>query len=228
MKTIVYIDGYNLYYGCLKNTAYKWLDIYTLFSEHVVKIQSPQAHIEKIKFFTADVKAKVASRNQEAQQSQNNYHRALSALYPEKIEIIKGYYSLERARLLRYKQPPDKSDRVDVWRLEEKQTDVNIALQLYRDMIQQHCDQVVIVSNDTDLVPALQIIRQDLGQAVNIGVVIPILKPESGKSHRPANASLSQYADWTRRFLLEKELAASQLPEKIATRKKPIIKPDYW
>ena len=26
-KTIVYIDGYNLYYGLLKGTAYKWLDL---------------------------------------------------------------------------------------------------------------------------------------------------------------------------------------------------------
>ena len=99
---------------------------------------------------------------------------------------------------------------------------------MYRDLIQQQCEQVVIVSNDTDLVPALRIIRQDLGQTVNIGVVIPILKPELGKSHRPANASLSQYADWTRRYLLDEELAASQLPEIIPTRKKPIVKPDFW
>lgn len=228
MKTIVYIDGYNLYYGCLKHSPHKWLDIYRLFSDQVVNVQSPQARVEKIKFFTADIKAKIASRDQDAQKSQNDYHRALTALYPDKIQIIKGYYSLERAKLLRYKQPPDKTDRVDVWRLEEKQTDVNIALHLYRDLIQQQCVQVVIVSNDTDLVPALQIIRQDLGQAVKIGVVIPILKPETGKSHRPANTSLSQYADWTRRYLLDEELANSQLPEKIPTRKKPIVKPAYW
>ena len=27
-KTIVYIDGYNLYYGLLKGTSYKWLDLF--------------------------------------------------------------------------------------------------------------------------------------------------------------------------------------------------------
>ena len=26
VKTIVYIDGFNLYYGCLKGTPYKWLN----------------------------------------------------------------------------------------------------------------------------------------------------------------------------------------------------------
>lgn len=27
LRTRVYIDGYNLYYGCLKGTPYKWLDL---------------------------------------------------------------------------------------------------------------------------------------------------------------------------------------------------------
>jgi hypothetical protein len=27
MKTIVYVDGFNLYYGAVKGTPYKWLDI---------------------------------------------------------------------------------------------------------------------------------------------------------------------------------------------------------
>jgi hypothetical protein len=31
METIVYIDGYNLFYGCLKHTKDKWLDLHTLF-----------------------------------------------------------------------------------------------------------------------------------------------------------------------------------------------------
>jgi hypothetical protein len=27
MRTIVYVDGFNLYYGALKGTPYRWLDI---------------------------------------------------------------------------------------------------------------------------------------------------------------------------------------------------------
>jgi hypothetical protein len=30
LRTRVYIDGYNLYYGCLKHSADKWLDVRTL------------------------------------------------------------------------------------------------------------------------------------------------------------------------------------------------------
>ncbi|MBT3206309.1 MAG: NYN domain-containing protein [Gammaproteobacteria bacterium] len=227
MRTNIYIDGYNLYYGRLKHTDHKWLDIKKLF-EHILKIQSPKSSINKIKYFTADIKSKVASHGQVAQQAQNNYNRALELLYPDYFEIIKGYYSLDFANLPIYQKPPDKSQRAKVWRLEEKQTDVNIALHMYRDVVKTDCDQIVLVSNDTDLEPALEAIREDKGNSVQIGVIIPIEKQTQGKRHRPANQRLSQYADWTRHHILDDELASSQLPLKIPTNKKPIIKPNYW
>ncbi len=226
LRTIVYIDGFNLYYGCLKNTKHKWLDVYKLFENHIIRSQSPDSNITQIKYFTADIRAKIATKGKIAEQAQNSYKRALLTLYPEKISIIKGYYSLERAELPKYQKPPDKTDRVAVWRLEEKQTDVNIALHAYRDVIKEECDQIVIVSNDTDLQPLLQMIRAESN--INIGVVIPIKKPETGKIHRPANKSLSDYANWTRRYILDEELESSSLPIKIPTKKKPIVKPSHW
>jgi hypothetical protein len=81
------------------------------------------------------------------------------------------------------------------------------------------------VSNDTDLSPALQAIRDDFGSSVKIGVIIPIRKETTG---RPPNAKLSSYADWTRKYITNNELADSQLPELIPTNRKPIIKPEYW
>ena len=32
MKTTLYIDGFNLYYGVLKGSPYKWLDVVKLFT----------------------------------------------------------------------------------------------------------------------------------------------------------------------------------------------------
>ena len=52
MKTTIYIDGYNLYYGALRNTAYKWLDIVQLFSG-ICHIQNPTCEVVAVKFFTA-------------------------------------------------------------------------------------------------------------------------------------------------------------------------------
>ena len=54
LNTIVYIDGFNLYYS-LKNTSYKWLNIEAL----VNFILDPSWHnITQIKYFTARVKKK--------------------------------------------------------------------------------------------------------------------------------------------------------------------------
>jgi len=27
-KTYVYIDGFNFYYGCIRNSPYRWLDLF--------------------------------------------------------------------------------------------------------------------------------------------------------------------------------------------------------
>lgn len=225
MNTIIYIDGYNLYYGCLKHSNDKWLDLYKLFYERILRGQSSSSKLISMKFFSADIKAKVATNGQAAQQAQQAYHRALELLYPDLIRIIKGYYALEKARLPIYRQPPDKSARVDVWKLEEKQTDVNIALEAYRDAAKGLAEQLVFISNDTDLAPALAAIREDFAEAITIGVVLPIRKTIKG---RPGNEQLSKHADWTRRHITDAELASSSLPEKIPTKKKPITKPEYW
>lgn len=225
MKTIVYIDGYNLFYGCLKHSKDKWLDLYKLFFQRILHAQSPSCQPVSLKFFTADIRAKIASNGQAAQHAQQAYHRALMQLYPDYVRIIKGYYALEKACLPIYQQPPNKTARVDVWKLEEKQTDVNIALEAYRDTAKGLVQQLVFVSNDTDLAPALAAIREDFADQVKIGVVLPIRKSTHG---RPGNEQLSQYADWTRRYITDEELADCQLPVKIPTQKKPIIKPEYW
>ena len=48
-KTIVYIDGYNLYYGPLKGTKDKWLDL-AKFSHALL---SEEHEIVLVKYFTS-------------------------------------------------------------------------------------------------------------------------------------------------------------------------------
>jgi hypothetical protein len=50
MKTTLYIDGFNLYYGVLKGSSYKWLDVVKLFT-HICQEQNPDAEIVAVKFF---------------------------------------------------------------------------------------------------------------------------------------------------------------------------------
>ncbi|TAY82614.1 NYN domain-containing protein, partial [Rhizobium ruizarguesonis] len=53
-----------------------------------------------------------------------------------------------------------------------KQSDVNLALHLYDDAVSGDVDQVVLVTNDTDLTPALEMLQARCPHIVR-GLVIP-------------------------------------------------------
>ncbi len=228
MKTVCYVDGFNLYYGCLKATSYKWLDLYKLFAR-IINENNPDADLLHIKFFTAPIKTRLASHGDAAGAAQNTYHRALSHLYPQHISIHEGYFSLEEGSFLEYCNPPDKNRRVKIWRLEEKQSDVNIALEAYRDATHALMEQAIFITNDTDQEPTLKALRNDY-PALRIGVILPIKEPVPGVSTRarPGNNRLSLYADWTRNHIRTEELRQALLPDIIPTPKKAIKKPAYW
>ena len=52
MKTIVYIDGFNLFYGLLRNTPWLWLDL----EKFVRSLLTEKYDIVAIKFFTARIR----------------------------------------------------------------------------------------------------------------------------------------------------------------------------
>ncbi|MFT4926510.1 MAG: uncharacterized LabA/DUF88 family protein [Phenylobacterium sp.] len=225
MKTIVYIDGYNFYYGCLKHTSYKWLNFYQLFSQHIVSSITPEADVIEVKFFTANIQAKFATKGQQAVNSQTIYHNALLTTNPDQMTIIKGYYSSEQSKPMAYVNPPDKSNRTPIWKIEEKQTDVQMALHIYRDASMGLCEQIVVCTNDTDLAPSMALVKRDFSH-IKIGAVMPIRQ----RAIRPANKEICSISDWSRQYILDEELKASQLPSVIP---KPngrgvYTKPKYW
>ena len=63
--------------------------------------------------------------------------------------------------------------RTRVWKLEEKKTDVNLAMRIYRDANKGRYDRIILVSNDSDAEPALAAIREDF-PAIMVGVVMPV------------------------------------------------------
>ena len=130
--------------------------------------------------------------------------------------------------MLAYVKPPSKQNRTAVWRVEEKQTDVNIAIEAYRDAAKGLVEQQIFVSNDSDLEPALKGIREDFNK-IQIGLIMPVLfDKERGEFPPITNKRLSKHSHWTRKYITATELSQSQLPEKIPTKKKPILKPSYW
>jgi len=79
-STAVYVDGYNLYYGRLRGTAFKWLDLVKLFDNLLVQ-RDQNEQLIKVYLFTAPALATFASHGNASVEAQSAYHRALKAKY---------------------------------------------------------------------------------------------------------------------------------------------------
>ena len=121
-KTNVYIDGFNLYYGVLKKTPYKWLDISKL-----CRVLLPKDDIQTIKFFTAQVSARPHDIHLPVRQQ--IYLRALKTI-PE-LKIIYGHFLTHSVPMVLTDSNP--IQRVWVDKTEEKGSDVNLASHLLHD-----------------------------------------------------------------------------------------------
>lgn len=230
-KVGVYIDGYNLYYGRLRGTPFKWLDPVKLIDDILVARDQNES-LECVHFFTAHALATFASHGKASEQAQAGYHRALMARHGARMEMTFGKHSYDKGGSLLPEfiagQPYNRLKRVRVWHLEEKKTDVNLAIRMYRDAAQGRFDRIILVSNDSDAEPALQAIHDDFPH-IMIGVVMPIHPPPPGKAvHRRASASLANLATWTIEQLTDAQLQAAQLPPVVPTKKQPVRKPAHW
>jgi hypothetical protein len=118
MKTIVYVDGLNLYYGSLRGTAFKWLDLYALFSDYVLGID---AELDHVRYYTAPMKAS-SSDDPASPLRQQRYLRALKAYRGDRIQIIQGLIS-RTTPVLRLARPRTKvanGGKVRVFQFTEK------------------------------------------------------------------------------------------------------------
>ena len=224
IKTIAYVDGFNLYFGSLRGTPYRWLDLPALV-QFLCHEQNPACELVAVKYYTADIKAKLSSHGEASCKAQQDYLLSLQAhskANGAKLEIVKGKYNIQPKKYYAHQESVDFSQKLAVWVAEEKQTDVAIAVDLLCDALDNHCDQVVIFSNDSDLTPALTTVKSRWPN-LKIGVVAPI----RGEG-RQSSADLKAIADWTRSGIKVNELQAAQLPNKVLTRKRAISKPEHW
>lgn len=211
-KTIIYIDGFNLYYGCLKNTPYKWLDLKSLFE----KLLNPQDNtIVKIKYFTAPISER--DGNNDSRLRQKYYLQAIEKFIPE-IEIYYGHYLTHQVMAKLVKPEPGKASFVKVYKTEEKGSDVNLAVHLLNDAWLNAYDCAVLVSNDSDLAEPLRLIKSQFNK--KIGLIFP----NEDKQRKPSS-QLAKHADFTKR-IRQGILKDSQLPIQIPNTN--ICKPSSW
>lgn len=187
-KTNVYVDGFNLYYGSLQGSPYKWLDLAALCG-----VLLPSDHIHRIRYFTALITPRPGDDPQKPQRQQT-YIRALDTI--PHLSVHYGHFLTNQVRMKVVTPPPS---TIMVYKTEEKGSDVNIASYLLLDAAKGDCDVAVVVSNDSDLKEPIALAQSEFG--VKVGVVNPhptnkrslVLKPTFFKQLRASALRRSQF-----------------------------------
>ena len=92
---------------------------------------------------------------------------------------------LIHARYHRNQKPINFYEMVEVLRAEEKMTDVNIAIHMLCDAMDERCAHQVLLTNDSDCAPVLAEIRSRWPD-IRLGVVAPL--PTQNDENRPSVA----------------------------------------
>lgn len=168
-KTIVYVDGFNLYYRALKGTPYKWLNISALSKAALPNTNN----VIKVNFYTAHVSGRIDAG---APKRQHAYLRALDA--DPLVEVFYGNF-LTKKKWSGIAPPiPEMRPYPQVvwtWKTEEKGSDVNLGAHLVRDAFTSAFEEAAIITNDTDLCEPMRIVREEAGLPVTL--LTPVQKP---------------------------------------------------
>ncbi|WP_318375425.1 hypothetical protein [Enterobacter sp.] len=98
MRTAFFIDGYNLFYGLLAGTPYKWLDLPALLT-YITKIQDPASETAQVNYFTSLVLPPLETRDKESAEAEDVYIRALKA---KGVTVYLGRHRFNRGSAPRY------------------------------------------------------------------------------------------------------------------------------
>jgi len=213
MRTIVYVDAFNLYYGIkdmsrgTPNFPYRRLDLAKMCS-----LLLPKNDILGIKYFTAKVSARPRDPDQPVRQQ--TYLRALATL--PTVSIIYGHFLTHTVSMALAQPAKDGSLFAKVIKTEEKGSDVNLATHLLVDAFRDECDMSVDITNDSDLQEPLRVVSQEFGKTVGI------LNPQ-----RHPSFELKQYATFYKP-IRKGVLAGSQFPVMLEDEQGQFYKPPSW
>ena len=207
MKTFVYVDAFNLYYGAVKDTPYKWLDLQAL-----CRIMIPRNTVVCIKYFTARVQPRATDPGQPTRQ--NVYIRALQTI--PNLQIIYGHYLSHVVWMPLAFPVTGQKSFVQVIRTEEKGSDVNLASHLLMDAFNKAFDCAVIVSGDSDLCAPIRVVLSQFHKTV--GVINPQKTP----------CKTLQTTARLYKHIREAALQASQFPPVLTDAVGIFHKPSSW
>ncbi len=139
-RVIVYVDGFNFYYGLKKNhrwRRYYWLDMVKFFE----MFMRPNQELVKVKYFSAkpDNVDKALRQNAFFQANKEN----------PKFQLLLGKYLRKNIKCF--------NCGYMIQTFEEKESDVRIATQIVNDANNHNCDVAIVVSADSDMLPAIEL-----------------------------------------------------------------------
>ena len=141
-RTFVYVDGFNLFHALdeLGRPHLQWLDLRAL-SESLLR---PGDQLVRVNYYTA-----YATWIPGAYAVHRSYARALQQVG---VNVVFGKFKKKYVKCRKCRQR--------FGTMEEKRTDVNIALDLVMDGFLNKYDRAILISADTDLVAAVERARQ--------------------------------------------------------------------
>jgi len=146
-RVIAYIDGFNLYFGLREKgwRRFYWLNV-QLLVQNLLKFNQ---ELVMTKYFTARVIGSL-----DKQKRQSTFIEVLETL-PD-LKIFYGKYQLNP------RECPNCGfrDRVP----NEKMTDVNIAVEMLLDAVNDEFDTALLLSADSDLVPPVRAVKDTFTQ----------------------------------------------------------------
>ena len=218
MRTIVYVDGFNLYFRLLvKRPHCKWLNIKALAE----RVLSQANVVVGVKYFTA----RVSGRNHPAAPGRQQVYLDALATVPE-VSVHMGTF-LSSEKFAELVKPPDFRPRVSlpqpwpdvvkVLKVEEKGSDVNLASHLLLDAFQGNFDVAAVLSNDSDLIEPMRIVSQILNRPV--GLLSPVTNPT------PALRNVASFV----RHIRDGDLRLAQFPDPVVRSDgSTVSKPTVW
>jgi len=207
VRTNFYVDGFNLYYGALKDTRLKWLDL-AAFCRQAFR----GYNVNRIRYFTARVRGTPSDPRKDMRQ--DTYLRALQTI--PNLSIHFGHFLTSTLNMPLASPPAHGPSKVRVLKTEEKGSDVNLASHLLLDAFDNDFEAAVIISNDSDLLGPITVVRN------RFGLPVGVLNPQKNTSWALRNAAT--FYRPVRKWLLQ----AAQLPDVIATPSGFITKPNEW
>lgn len=218
-SAIAYIDGFNFYYGVVKDSpALKWLNFEAL-CDRLLRGYDVRA----VNYYTAKVKDRPADLGQS--QRQNDYLRALDSC--SRTHIVLGQFQRKKSTVdaaggqqvvlsggAIATLADGQTIRGKVW--EEKGSDVNLGVDLSWDAAGGGIHTALVVSNDLDL-------QRAVTRAMQRGVQVIVVNPHHRTNERP-----SLIGSDTRK-LSRSMLQAAQFPDTVPVGQgRDVRRPATW